>query len=123
MKKILTLSALLGCSAILYTGCQTPAAVTITQSEGVLITTVDTGMKVWASYVTLHQNDGKVTATQVNNIEQAYNTYYDAQEMAKGLLELYVSNGTTNTVSITTANTAVANAEAALLNLINTYIK
>lgn len=123
MKKILALSALLGCSAILYTGCQTPAAVTITQSEGVLITTVDTGMKVWASYVTLHQNDGKVTAAQVNNVEQAYDTYYNAQEVAKGLLEMYVTAGTTNSISITTANTAVTNAEAALLNLINQYIK
>lgn len=107
---------------LLLAGCKSPTTA-IVQTEGVLITTVDTGMKTWDMYVTVHQNDGKVTQAEVNAVHSAYNTYYYAQEMSKAALESYIANNTTNSAAILTANQSVVTAETALLSLLNQYIK
>jgi hypothetical protein len=119
MKKLIiaTISALLIVST--YTGCktQTPAT-TIYKVEGGIITTVDTGMQGWAMYV----NQGHGTQVQIDAVKNAYNTYYNAQIVAKAALEQYMISGSTNTVSIATASLAVSGAETSLLSLLNQYI-
>jgi (2Fe-2S) ferredoxin len=123
MRKLLFLSGALVISTLCYTGCQTKPAVVITQSEGVIINSVDVGMNTWALYVKAHVSDGAVTQQQLDTVKSAYTTYYNAQLIAKAALETYIVNGSTNTVDITTANTAVSGAETALLSILNQYIK
>lgn len=121
MKRIVIVTAL-ALSTFVFCGASchnTKVDSTIIKSEGVLITTVDTGMKAWALYV----NAGRATQAQVNAVKQAYNTYYNAQLIAEAALTTYISTGSTNSADITGNATAVANAETALLNLLNTYIK
>jgi hypothetical protein len=98
--------------------CKNPSAAPI-QAEGVVVTTVDAGMKGWAIYV----KSGKATADQVAAVKAAYNTYYNAQVIAESALEAYVSNGSTNSVDSTTAQASVIAAENSLLALLNQYLK
>lgn len=123
MRKLLFLSVALVISPLCYTGCKTDPAVIITKSEGVLISSVDLGMNAWSLYVNAHLNDGKVTQKQLDTVKSAYTIYYDSQLICKAALEQYVVNGSTNTASITTANTSVTTAEVALLSILNQYIK
>jgi hypothetical protein len=105
---------------LLDSGCaSTSQTSTVIKSEGVLITTVDTGMRVWATYV----NSGKASQSQVDAVKGAYNVYYTAQLASEAAIEKLITSGSTNTADITTANTSVLSAETALLNLLNQYIK
>lgn len=121
MKKILTI-VFIGALGIgicgLVQGCATTTTGKIIQSEGVIITSVDTGMMMWRDQVVA----GKATQAQVDTVHKYYDVYYTAQLTAKGALEAYVAHTDTNEVDVVTANTAVANAETALLNLLNQYI-
>jgi len=99
-------------------GCATTS--TTIKTEGVTVTTVDTGMKTWASYVQAHLTDGKVTQKEINNVETAYTAYYNAQLVTEAYLESSVSTGSTN--DITTVEASVTNAETSLLALINQYL-
>jgi exonuclease III len=107
-------------AAMLINGCSTnkaiPAAIT---SEGVLITTVDTGMKIWAIYV----NAGKATQSQVDTVKKYYTDYYNAQLVAEAALTRLVSAGSTNTAEVTAANATVVTAENQLLTTLNSFIK
>lgn len=114
------LIAVIGASLLLgLEGCKTSPQVVAIKTEGVIVVTVDTGMKAWASYV----NAGKASMVQVNAVQDAYNKYYSAQIAAESILLAVVSNTTTNTVDLANANTSVVNAENQLLVLLNTYIK
>lgn len=117
-QKILSIlvSATLCCSIV---GCTTTQQSVAIKTEGVIVVTVDTGMKAWATYV----NSGKATIAQVNAVENAYNNYYTAQVAAEAALVAVVSNTSTNTADINIANTYVTAAESQLLTLINSYIK
>lgn len=125
MKTLLSLLSVvvLTLSANLFTGCGSTPVQKAIKSEGVLIVSVDSGMQIWASYVRQHQSDGKVTQSQVDTVKTAYNAYYDAQQVAKAIIEKIITNGTTNPADIATANAAVINAENQLLALLNQYIK
>ena len=112
------IGALLVCT-VLLTGCLTTDRVV--KTEGVLITTVDTGMSIWASYVTAHQSDGKVTQAQVDKVKVAYNAYYTAQQIAKAAIEKSIA-GTGTAADVATANAAVINAQTSLLAIINQYL-
>jgi hypothetical protein len=98
--------------------CKNPSAAPI-QAEGVVVTTVDAGMRGWAIYV----QSGKATQAQIDAVKAAYNTYYNAQVIAESALEAYVSNGSTNSVDSTTAQASVIAAENSLLALLNQYLK
>jgi len=113
MKKLIAVIGLALCA-----GCSSLTTATI-KSEGVIVTTVDVGMKTWANYV----NSGKATQQQVDTVKSAYNTYYNAQLVAEGALEKMISTGSTNNVDINTADASVATAENSLLTIINSYIK
>jgi len=126
MRKLLVLSALAistCCFTGCITGCKTSPAVIITKSEGVIVNSVDVGMNTWALYVKAHISDGAVSQVQLDTVKSAYNTYYSSQLIAKAALEMYVVNGSTNTVDIATANQTVVTAETALLSILNQYIK
>ena len=107
--------------AVCVSGCTTSQTSVAIKSEGVIITTVDLGMKAWAQWV----NTGHASAVQVNNVENAYNAYYTAQETAEAALLLAVNASVTNAPSasdIQSANAQVATAEGTLLTLLNQYI-
>src|ERR1039457_6461669 len=124
MKKILvllSLSALLGV-AFVTPSCSTSQTTTVTKAEGVVVNTVDVGMKTWHDYVVLHLTDGKVTQKEIDNVSTGYTAYYNAQLVVKAMLEKLVTTGSTNTVDLATSNTAVTSAETSLLALINQYL-
>jgi len=91
---------------------------TVTQVEGVVIKTVDVGMQTWRDYVVA----GKASQAQVNTVMNAYNTYYNAQMIAKGAIEQYLATGSTNQADVAVANQAVSQAETSLLSLLNQYL-
>ena len=104
---------------IFVAGCATPD-VTAYKVESVTITSVDTGMHVWADWV----NAGHATKQQVVAVHQAYDTYYNAQVVAKATIELYMNHKTDSSATmVTTANQAVADAQVALINIVTQYIK
>jgi len=105
--------------SLLVSGCTTSQQTTAINAEGVVITTVDTGMKGWALYV----NAGKASPVQIANVQTAYNAYYTAQLAAQAALSTLVTSGSTNTVDVATANASVLTAENSLLALLNQYIK
>jgi hypothetical protein len=126
MNKALFVMSLLAIATIfgnITNGCATKPVQKVIQGEGILITSVDTGMKIWADYVNAHLTDGKVTQKQLDTVKEAYNAYYASQMTAKAVIEKILSNVSTNQADALTANLAVKNAEAELLNLLNSYIK
>lgn len=120
MKKTLSLIAIL-LSAFVFCGatCRPSVAPTAIKTEGVLVTSVDTGMKLWAIYV----NSGKATQAQVDEVKKAYNTYYNAQIIAESALTAYVSGGITNAVDLSSVVSSSSAAQASLLTILNQYIK
>jgi hypothetical protein len=104
-------------SAILC-GCVTTS--TTLKTEGITVTTVDTGMKTWALYVEAHLKDGKVNQNEINNVQTAYTAYYNAQLVTEAYLESSVSTGSTN--DIASVEASVTTAETSLLALINQYL-
>lgn len=109
---------MLGVFLLSETGCGTTPINATVKAEGVIIASVDTGMKIWADQV----NAGKATQAQVDTIKTAYNAYYDAQMVAKAAIEKVIVNGSTNVTDIATANTSVSSAEVALLSVLNQFI-
>ena len=114
----MAVTSLMLTAVIVVPGCKSPTT-TVVQAEGVLITTVDTGMKVWATYV----NAGHATQAQVDKVKAAYNVYYTAQLAAQAAIEKVIENGTGSQSDVNIANAAVTAAEQALLQLLNQYIK
>ncbi len=120
---IKTFGILLGLSAMLIAGCKTSTPTqAIIKSEGVLITTVDIGMKTWSIYINKHVSDGKVTQAQINTVHKAYDDYYAAQIVTEGALSALITSGSTNATDIVVANGNVVKAETVLLGLLNQYI-
>lgn len=117
MKKYLALiviAATLACGS----GCktsQTPTSITY-KVEGVIITSVDTGMKAWADQV----RAGNATQEQIDKVKEAYNDYYAAQQVAYAALTSYIA--TKDATQLDKANQAVASAQSSLLSLLNQYI-
>ena len=103
--------------ALLFSGCSTTTAV---KTEGVTVTTVDTGMKTWSLYVQSHLTDGKVTQKEINDVQTGYQAYYNAQLVSESLLENAVSTGSTNDIAAT--EETVTETETSLLALINQYL-
>lgn len=110
-----------GCVLVtLAPGCKSPGvAATAIKGEGIIITTVDTGMKLWAVYV----NVGKATQDQVDQVKKFYVTYYNAQLMAEAALQKYIATGSADPAEINAANAAVLAAQTPLLTILNQYIK
>lgn len=100
-------------------GCSTTPTGKVVQAEGVIITSVDVGMKSWKDYVVA----GKATQNQVDTVKKYYDIYYNAQLASKAALEKYVaSKSADDLAATTTANAAVTQAQASLLTLLNGYL-
>lgn len=108
---------IIGLSLCILVGCGTTPISKTVATEGITITSVDTGMQVWADWV----NAGKATQFQVNAVKQGYNAYYVAQSVAKAAIEQVLLTSSTNTTDAATATAAESNAASALINLINSY--
>jgi hypothetical protein len=118
IKWAVALMALLSISDL--TGCKTSPQTSAYKAEGVIITTVDTGMRAWASYV----RAGKATQAQVDTVKAMYKRYYDAQQVAKFALKKAVTSKNPQDIpGAQVANDAVANAQTSLLILLNSLIK
>lgn len=103
----------------LLTGCGTNAPTKAAQAEQVLITSVNAGMSAWAAWV----NSGNATQKQIDTVKAAYADYFNAQQVAKAVIEKAITaSGTASAADITAANTAVVNAETSLLSLLNTFL-
>ena len=123
MKKLIIAICLTGALFAPVTGCKNTSPTTaIVKSEAIIVTSVDTGMKIWHDYVVAHLTDGKVTQKEIDTVATAYNAYYTAQLAVKATLEQVILTGSTNTVDIATANASVINAETSLLALINKFL-
>jgi hypothetical protein len=116
-------SAILWTTALSVVGCKntSPQGVIYT-TEGTAITAVDTGMKAWHDWVVA----GKATQAQVDTVKTAYQSYYAAQQVAKAALEKYIVATSTNSITASSdaqrANQSVADAEQALVSIINSFI-
>lgn len=115
MKKLLLAIA----GAALLTGCGSTPIQDVNTAEGVLIPSVDTSMKVWATYVA----STGASQQEINTVSNAYVTYYNAQMIVKATMEQVVASGSTNTADIITADTSLLNAATNVVNLINQYAK
>lgn len=120
LNKIL-LAALLLALPISFTGCGTTAPAKAAQVERVIILSVNDAMTEWAAHV----NAGLATQKQIDTVKTAYNSYFVAQRAAKAAIEKAIIAGDTaaTETDIASANQAVSDAEAALLSLINSFIK
>ena len=96
----------------------TSPMVTAYKAEGVVITSVDTGMGIWANYV----KAGLATQTQIDSIRNAYTSYYNSQMIAKVAFEQVLSSNSTNSVDIAAATASVSTAQTALLSLLNQFL-
>lgn len=112
------LSILLLLAPVLFTGCGSTPTQSVIKAEAPIITGVNASMTAWASFV----NAGKATQTQVDAVKNAYETYFNAQQIVKGALETSLSTTNSNSADISSANKAVANAESALLSLLSQYL-
>lgn len=119
LKSILALPILLATLALSNSGCFSTTTGKVVQAEGVIITSVDVGMKSWKDYVVA----GKATQNQVDTVKKYYDIYYNAQLASKAALEKYVaSKSADDLAATTTASDAVNQAEAGLLTLLNGYL-
>lgn len=112
-------------SGFVVTACKTNPIQATIKAEGALITSVDVGMSMWHDYVVIHltDGDGKVTQKQIDTVKQYYNTYVSAQNIAKAAIEKALASGSTNSVDVDIANSAVTSAEQSLLSILNHYVK
>jgi hypothetical protein len=117
MKKLLSL---IGLAALLAgAGCQNTPQTIVGKSEGVIIATVDSGMKAFADAA----NQGRVTQAQVDVVKKNYGIYYNAQQVAKAALEKWIaSKDPADKAANDTAQAAVTNAESALLEILNQFL-
>ena len=114
---LLSLAIALSCP--LWTGCGTNTPTKAAQAEQVLITSVNAGMAAWATWV----NAGNATQKQIDTVKSAYGDYFAAQQVAKAVIEKAITaSGTASAADIAAANTAVTNAETALLSLLNQFL-
>jgi len=109
---------MLGASLLLtQSGCQNPGLV-MYRTEAVIIPSVNSVMLGWHDYVVA----GHATQTQVDAVKKAYNTYRDAQLIAKAALEKYIADPTKEG-EVAAANAAVSAAKNALIDLVAGYLK
>lgn len=121
MKKLKLFLASLLCSyALLFTsGCaNTPMQTVLYRAEAAVIPSVNAAMSGWRDYVSA----GHATQPQVDAVKKAYNTYRNAQLIAKAALEKYVADPSAES-EVALANAAASAAKNALLDLINSYLK
>ena len=101
------------------TGCQTQSAQSAAiKTEATIVISVDTLMKQWAGFVTA----GHATQKQVDQVKQLYQTYYNAQLVAKASLTAWVA-GTGSEADYATAKTALGTAQVALVDFITELLK
>lgn len=118
LKYLIPLVAALLCG--FATGCTTGANNIAVKSEAALIPSVNIGMSAWADRV----NSGKATQAQVDTVKTAYEAYYTAQIAAKAALERSIASNTpADEASATIAQNSMKEAQVALINLLNQYLK
>lgn len=114
----LVLAVALICAPSILTGCKSAPEVTATKVVGAQILTVDSAMKAWADWV----NQGRATQQQVDDVRNAYMTYFIAAKAEEKALTAYVeakaSNPDAPAVDWSAASKALQAAQTDLLNLI-----
>lgn len=124
MKKLIVSVVLASSLLFMQTGCGTTPVAKAVQGNSIIIYSVDSAMKMWSDYV----NAGKATTVDIQRVKSAYMSYYNAQQINKAVIEKWLASQTaTDSASYASdaalANTAVKNAETALINLINSILK
>lgn len=100
-------------------GCGSTPASKAVQIERIVITGVNDAMTEWASYV----NAGKATKDQVSKVKLGYDSYIVAQATAKAVIEKAITSGSSDPNETALATQAVKDAEAQLIDLVNSFIK
>jgi uncharacterized lipoprotein NlpE involved in copper resistance len=100
-------------------GCGSTPASKAVQIERVVILGVNDAMTEWASYV----NAGKATKDQVAKVKLGYDSYVVAQATAKAVIEKAITSGSSDPNETALATQAVKDAEAQLIDLVNSFIK
>lgn len=117
--KLMGASLLFASTLALTPGCQnTSPQVVLYKSEGVIIGGVNSALAGWRDFVLA----GHATQAQVDAVKKGYNTYRNAQLIAKAALEKYVADPSVEG-EVAAANAAVSAAKNALLDLIAAYLK
>jgi len=100
--------------------CQSTTPTTVAYKvEGSLIATVNTSMLAWADWV---KSTNGVTVEQINLVQNAYETYYQAQLVARDAVNAYLAvNSPDNSNSVVEATSKVGQSGAALVSLIANF--
>lgn len=101
-------------SALVLTGCGTPLKDAAVVETGT-VQTVDGAMATWAKYCYATN----ATASQINDVSNAYTSYVNAQTIASNVLAYAASSG--GILNVTNALSALSNSSTALVNIITLY--
>jgi hypothetical protein len=103
----------------LSNGCKSPFAAAY-HTEGVVIHTVDSAMKAWADYV----NAGNATSSEVTMVQNYYQQYYIAQQVAKNAFELTLAvNNPDTQEKYRAAVAAVSDASKTIIDFVAAKIR
>ena len=103
------------CLGLWVTGCGSTPVQVATGVETVTVPTVDAAMGTWAKwcYAT------NATASQINDVSNAYFVYVNAQTVASNVLSYAAANP--SSVNVTNVLNAATASQGALLNIITLY--
>ncbi len=103
-----------------FMACKTTPQVVAFKTEGVIITTVDSALKAYADYSQTHP----VSKDEYAKVQDYYQRYKDAQDIAKLAIEVYIDESSAgNVVALQTAEQNAATASAAVIDLVKGLLK
>lgn len=111
MKRNLLMPALLAVTLVMY------ACSTALKTNGVVITTADAGMQVWAGYTQTH----KVSAAQILTVSNAYVAYYNSELVLSNAFMVAVTQ--TNNSLLQTLTQTANQSQANLIAIIQEFTK
>lgn len=120
----LLLALLLAVTPLTFQGCKTPQ-VSAYKTEGIVITTADSALKAYSTYSQTHTP----SKAEYEAIESAWNKYYDAQQVAKFALKVYIAASEKGTATdaqlaaLQAAESNVASASTAIIDLVKGFLK
>lgn len=120
MKKMMVMLVVAAALLLPCAGCKTSPVKLATQSEVVVVQTVDSAMQAWKDYVEM----GLASQREVDLVKVNYQRYYNAQLVAKAALSVWVENkDATAEVAWQNAQASVTEAKNALLDSVTSLMK
>jgi hypothetical protein len=114
-------------SLIAFDACSTNQIAQASAANGVVITSVDGAMGLWASYINSHITSNAPTAQQnaeIIAVSNSYVAYYNCEIVLSNTAAAYVASPTTNLAqAYTLAEKAVYNSQSNIVGLVTQFTK